>query len=323
MNRKHTRPVVPRPEQKVEKSQHLAVQNAIAETFTPCVVDRLRAQTGYNPRQRQCTAFRLLLIVVEAFLKGHSLSFASLRADFVRRFGFIHSCAFQNRLKQPSAPAFFREALCHFVDSVAQAAGLTLGGPLQCFRDVLVYDATSQHVPPRGKQCLPACTQGKAGAKLLVSYSIKTGLIQNALCDAQTTADLPLWRRLVPALSPGVLYLLDLGFFERKMFRSATDAGAHVLMRLKSTAKVQVLGHTTSRGFVPLPGWSLSYYLRSASKRRGTLFELDVAWGAGNDRIVLRLVGYAHKCSHVRWYLTTVPRHMLKADLIVQAYRLR
>jgi hypothetical protein len=34
--------------------------------FTPEVVDQLRTETGYNPRQRLVTAYRLMFVVVEA-----------------------------------------------------------------------------------------------------------------------------------------------------------------------------------------------------------------------------------------------------------------
>jgi hypothetical protein len=50
---------------------------------------------------------------------------------------------------------------------------------------------------------------------------------------------------------------LDLAFFERDLFAQAQQSGAHLLMRLKSTAKVAVLGQKTASGFAPLPNWSL------------------------------------------------------------------
>src|ERR1035438_6587919 len=133
----------------------------------------------------------------------------------------------------------------------------------------------------------------------------------------------PLWKKLVPTFTSGVLYLFDLGFFERALFASARAAGAHVLMRLKTTAKVRVLSHASANGRAPLPGWSLGYYLQVVSKKRGTVFDLDVSWGKGKDLIALRLVGFAHKANSIRWYLTTVPRSMLTANQVIQTYRLR
>lgn len=299
------------------------MQEQVRRTFTPAVVDELRERTGYNPRQRHATAFRLMLTVVEGFLCGQTLSFTSLRAIFVRRFGFMRPCPFQKRFKQASAAAFFRAALEHLVASVASAAGLELSGPLGRFEDVRIYDGTGQRVPPRGREALPACTAGKAGTKWMMGYSIKTGLLEHGLCDAETASETPLWKKLVPSFTRGVLYLFDLGFFERAMFVAAKKAGAHVLMRLKSSAKVRVTAHVGENGLAPLPDWSLDYYLRFASRKRGTVFDLNVTWGRGDDAVDLRLVGFAHKHDSIRWYLTTVPRSVLSPHQIIQAYRLR
>lgn len=300
-----------------------AIERQLHCAFTPRVIDRLRAETGYNPRQRVGTALRLMLIVVEGFLVGQTLSFTSLRAIFVRRFGFVRPCPFQMRFKQASAAAFFRAALEKLVASVAASANLELNGPLARFEDVRIYDGTGQRVPPRGRGALPACAKGKAGAKWVHGYSIKTGLLEHGICDAETASETPLWHKLVPTFTSGVLYLFDLGFFERALFASAKAAGAHVLMRLKSSAKVRVMAHMSENGFAPLPGWSLTYFLSSVSRRRGTVFDLDVTWGKGKEMISLRLVGYAHKATTIRWYLTTVPRSMLTARQVIQAYRLR
>lgn len=300
-----------------------AVEAALRKTFTAEVVDELREQTGYNPRQRLVTAQRLMLVVVEAFLLGQTLGFTTIRAMFVRRFGFVQPCPFQKRFKQPSAAAFFRAALERLVSTVVDSAGLSLSGPLAQFADVRVYDGTGQRVPPRGRAALPACTEGKAGSKWVVGYSIKTGLLEHAEGAAETASETPLWHKLVPTFARGALYLFDLGFFERKLFADAQDAGAHVLMRLKKTAKVCVIAHLAHGSMGNIPRWALGYYLTSVSRRRGSLFDLDVVWGQGKDAIGLRLVGVAHTSRSIRWYLTTVPRSQLTARQIVQAYRLR
>lgn len=123
--------------------------------FRPEVIDELRAQTGYNPRQRVAAAFRFMLAVVEAFLIGQTLSFTALRAIFARRFGVMRPCPFQRRFKQAE----------RIVASVVQAAGLELSGPLAAFADVRIYDGTGQRVPPRGRESLPGCTEGRTGTK--------------------------------------------------------------------------------------------------------------------------------------------------------------
>src|SRR5690606_41091534 len=83
MKKRTTRGQTTRPEVNEEAA---AVAWELQRHLSPEVVDELREGTGYNPRQRVATAFRVMLTVVEAFLVGQTLSFATLRAIFVRRF---------------------------------------------------------------------------------------------------------------------------------------------------------------------------------------------------------------------------------------------
>jgi len=308
---------------KVRNGEQQPVAKAIYETLSEQKVDEWRAVTGYNKRKRLCTAWRLLITVIIAFLSGDTLGFASLRAVFVSRFGPIESSAFQNRLKQEAAAKFFQLALSEFVRAVVSKAGLSLAGALGCYDDVRVYDATCERLPPRGRGTMPACAKDKAGAKMLVGYSLKTGLAEEAVCEAQTSAELPMWHALVPTFARNVLYLFDLGYFEKAIFTGALNAGADVLMRLKSKTRITVTGLATPTGITPLPRWSHLTFLRSVSRKRGSLYDLDVVWGKATDGIQLRLVGYAHRYNKVRWYLTTASREKLTAQEVVEAYRLR
>jgi hypothetical protein len=138
------------------------------------------------------------------------------------RFTVVRPCPFQKRFKQASAAAFFRTALEKLVKSVAN---LELNGPFGRFEDVRIHDGTGQRLPPRGREAMPGCTKDKAGAKWVHGYSIKTGLLEHGICDAETASGTPLWHKLVPTFTSGALYLFDLGFFERALFASAKAAG--------------------------------------------------------------------------------------------------
>ena len=136
MKTTRTRPTPASPDRSREAE---AVEQQWLRTFSTAVVDGLRTTTSYHPRQRVGTALRVMLTVVEAFLVGQTLWFTSLRAIFIRRFGFIRPCPSQKRFKQASAGACFRAALEHLVASMADAAGRELGGPLARFTDVRLY----------------------------------------------------------------------------------------------------------------------------------------------------------------------------------------
>jgi hypothetical protein len=289
-------------------------------------VNRLREQTGYNPRQRKASAIRLLLVVVEAFLYGQSLGFNVIRAFFVRRFESIRPRAFQLRFKSAEAVAFFKAALDHLVAVTCSQAGVSLDGALAPFDDVHVFDGTGQRVPPRGAKSpdLKGCTKGKAGSKWVVGYSLRTGVAFGASGAAETASEIKLFRQLVGTMKRGVLYLLDLGYYSKEMFREARKEGAHVLMRLKSRAKIRVLGNLYDGRMVYFQEKALSTYLSNHSRRKGTVVDLDVRWGKGKSGLELRLVGVSLGGRRGwRFYLTTVPRSMLSAAQIIEAYRLR
>ena len=324
MRRRRARRSAPQQTAAEQRSSAVRVESQLADVFSSKVVDRLREATEYNPRQRKATALCLLLVVVQAFLMGQAFSFARLRALFVARFEIIRPRAFQLRFKSAAAVAFFRAAFAEAVRAVVSAAEIKLEGALASFADVRVYDGTAVRVPPRGKAAWPASHEDRAGAKLLLGYSLKTGLLDQAEVAAETAGELPLWRKLVPTLARNVLYLLDLAYFDRQIFRHAQQEGAHLLLRLKSKTRIWVVGHQTRHGYVALPRWSLATYLATVSSARGTTYDLDVIWGKGSDALRLRLVGVSLG-GHAgrRFYLTTVPRSRLSAKDVVEAYRLR
>jgi hypothetical protein len=63
----------------------------------------------------------------------------------------------------------------------------------------------------------------------MMGYSIKTGLLEHGLCDAETASETPLWKKLVPTFTSAVLYLFDLGFFERALFLRRSSRTAELL----------------------------------------------------------------------------------------------
>jgi hypothetical protein len=297
----------------------------VKDMFSEKVVDQLRRDTGFNPRKRIATAQRLLVVVVEALLAGKTLGFNAIRAFFIRRYGQIRARAFQLRFKSSCAAAFFKEALDRLVSVTCSETGLGLQGPLSVFNDVHVFDGTGQRVPLRGAKNpqLKGCTKGLAGSKWVLGYSLRSGVAFCAAGAAETHSELKLWRKLVPTMLPNVLYLLDQGFFCKELFLEAFREGAHLLMRLKSNAKVRVRSHLYEGRMLSLPDWSLSYYLTCKPRRRGMTLDLDVEWGRGSQALSLRLVGYCVGRKGWRFYLTTIPRTVLGAEEIVAGYRLR
>jgi hypothetical protein len=312
-----------------KKSDELAVLEKLASVFSEETVDQLRKETGYNPRKRVATAHRLLHACVEACLSGKTLSFAAIRAFFVKRFGGIRPRAFQLRFKSPSAVAFFRAALDRIVRGVTREFAPELRGTLSGFDDVIAYDGTGQRAPKRGrKNRLKATTPGSAGSKWVIGYSLRSGIAIEAKAGEATTAEIPMWKKLVPHLRRNVLYLLDLGFYSRYVYEEATRAGAHVLMRLKADednirSKLRVVTAIENGRPASLrKAYTVSSYIRRATRFGHREIDLDVYWGFGSNRLTLRVAGLWR---NGKWYLylTTVSREQMSVQTVTESYRLR
>jgi hypothetical protein len=310
-------------------ASHSQILERLAEAFNEDVIDELREQTGYNPRKRVATAFRLMLVCVEACLSGKTLGFASIRAFFVKRFGSIRPRAFQLRFKSEKAVAFFRAALDRLVADVTSEFAPALTGALADFDDVHVYDGSGQRAPVRGrKNRLKATTPESAGSKWVVGYSLRSGIAMEAIAGEGTTAEIPMWKTLVPHLRRNVLYLLDLGFYCRYVYEEAIRTGSHVLMRLKADEenlrkKLRVVTAIENGRTAKLRcSYTVSSYLRRAERFQHREIDLRVDWGFGPDRLNLRVVGLRR---NQKWflYLTTVSREQMSVQTVTETYRLR
>ena len=306
-----------------------AALSRMHEVFSEGVVDELRRETGYNPRQRRATAYRLLLCCVEACLFGKTLGFAAIQAFFVKRFGSIQRRAFQLRFKSSAAVRFFRAALDRVIGHAVTEFAPELTNALAMFTDVIAYDGTGQRVPRRGrKQGLRGCNEGTAGSKWVVGYSLRSGVAIEAKVGAGTDAEYPMWKELVGSkLQRNALYLLDLGYFARAIFEDAVREGAHVLMRLKADETTRnrlwiesAIEH--GQACTPRRGKTVSSYLLRVNRKKLTEIDLDVRWGLGTTATSLRVVGVR---VNKRWflYLTTVPRDQMTPKTLASTYRLR
>lgn len=306
-----------------------ALLRELADVFSTDVVNELRRETGYNPRQRVATAYRLLHACVEACLCGKTLGFASIRAFFVKRFGPIRPRAFQLRFKSTQAVAFFRAALDRIVDKVATEYSPSLTASMSDFDDVMVYDGTGQRVPARGrKNALKGCSEGTAASKWVIGYSLKNGIAVEAFAGEGTSAEIPMWKKLVPRLRSNVLYLLDLGFYCRYVYEQAQERGAHVLMRLKADEKnlrekLRVVDAIEHGKLAKLrTQHTVASYIRRAYALKHDRIDINVHWGMGKTRLSLRVVGVRR---YGGWflYLTTLTRDQMDVATITEAYRMR
>jgi len=301
----------------------------LAEVFSEPAIDELRRQTGYNPRKRVATAFRLLYCCVEASLCGKTLGFATIRAFFLKRFGNIRPRAFQLRFKSSEAVAFFRGALGLIVESITKEFSPSLTKHLSGFDDVMLYDGTGQRAPKRARtNGLKATSPDSAGSKWVIGYSLRNGIAIEAIPGSGTSAEIPMWKELVPQMRENVLYLLDLGFYCRHVYEEAIAQNAHLLMRLKADTtnlrdKLRVIQAQENGRVAKLRNqYTFSSYLRRANRFAFQTIDLDVYWGMGESQMRLRVVGVR---KNKRWhlYLTTLTQEQMSSDNVAETYRLR
>lgn len=163
-----------------------------------------------------------------------------------------------------------------------------------------------------------------AGVKWHAVVSLKDGvpvaerLTEQKLHDSAGLAD--------GALTPGTLTLFDLGYLDVGRFVDAQQRGADFLTRLKSTHNPVITRVYIGKGDrLKARGMRLEDALvqKVVLDDAGAL-DLDVRLEANGQAVTARVVAeLSAKDGEFHWYLTSVSRHVLSVDDVVEAYRLR
>lgn len=103
---------------------------------------------------------------------------------------------------------------------------------LRRLRDILVCDGTRIALCDAMADTYAGTAEGKAGLKILGLYSLGQGAMKDVRAGAAVHHD---HKRLrLGDLTPGALYLLDLGFYDHNQFVAYDRAHALFISRLKS-----------------------------------------------------------------------------------------
>jgi hypothetical protein len=198
-------------------------------------------------------------------------------------------------------------------------------GRLAHFSDVLIPDGCAFKVA-RALSGLYPGTGTAAELKLHAVYSVKaSGCIESSTTAGSVHDSDGFW----PATwVRSALYLWDLGYQSNKRFIDATEAGAHVLQRLKGLSNPFVLasyGPTGSRR--PLTAEDgrplrLNEACEFGYVHHQAVLDLDVKLTEGGRQVTARVVCVPHE-GEDRYYLTTLPRDIFSAHDIAELYRVR
>ena len=196
-----------------------------------------------------------------------------------------------------------------------------LSDKLQGVTDWHVVDSETVTLRPPLADRFPA-TSTSAGLKIHKRYSLGRGNIVGYDITPARDHDAPHlvldegWR--------GLGLIVDLGYASLKLIRDSRKHGVELVMRLKSNWKPRLL-RTALDGEVrdALGEPELVGLLEAApDEANGFVADLDVAFGKGAERVVVRLVGVPGKDKY-HWCLTTLPRETHPPELIAELYRTR
>jgi hypothetical protein len=204
-----------------------------------------------------------------------------------------------------------------------------LDGLLRHFVDVQVADSTCQVLRKLATHWSPSTSPKRpASFKLHSIISLKDNLPIEQHLSPQRDHDNP--QLAEEALTPGALFLADLGFTDHGRLIRLKRRGVHVIMRLKSNEDPLIRRVYVGRGDKRLcrsMKLDEALGLGALDFEKGRL-DVDVVITAKLDgknvEEVFRVVGIAPTDGgEDRYYLTTVPREILTPDEVELAYTLR
>jgi hypothetical protein len=126
------------------------------------------------------------------------------------------------------------------------------------------------------------------------------------------------------ALVEGTLLIADLGYVNHAREVRLVRRGVHFLRRLKGSESPRiervVRGQASAKRCI---GLTVDQALDTDVLKLGPVLDLDVRLvGDNGDAVTVRVVGLEHE-GVVRWYITSVPRETLPAELVADAYAVR
>jgi hypothetical protein len=204
--------------------------------------------------------------------------------------------------------------------------GQELAGLLDHFKDVRVVDSTCSVLQKLAANWAPSTNNTPpASFKLHSVVSLRDGLPIQYEISPQREHDT---RHLdEAALTPGTLFMADLGYVDDARLLRLVDSGVHVLMRLKNSQNPRIHRVYVGRGDRrACRGMRLDEAFAAGvlEFERGTL-DLDVMIDAGDEPRKLRVVALAKDdaATECWFYLTSVPREVLSPENVSVAYTMR
>ena len=120
--------------------------------------------------------------------------------------------------------------------------------------------------------------------------------------------------------------IVDLGYASKQLIADCKQHGVGLILRLKKGWRPRLLREVCADGTVfEVDGHEVTDSLLElrTDETEGATFDLDVAFGQGNDRVEARLVGVPGRKGVYHWCITLLPRQTHSPELVCRLYRVR
>jgi Transposase DDE domain len=285
------------------------------------VLGRAR-QLGALKRERAIHPHDLLLALVRCAVGDEHRSVATARRQFQELTGFMpEESSFYDRLSPGFAALAwetFLRTLAHANRAQRRQVARALGIHV---RDVRVVDASIVTLPERAAERFPSTDAKHGGFKVTATLSVLEDLLLTTHVTDARRHDRKAFELPPPDQLRGVLWIMDRGYSDHRLFAQIDDGQGFFLVRLKSSSVPTI---TTIRSGL-------------AKSRRGQQLErtlpvfgvvdLDARFSVGRGSRVFRVVGIpVHKNKRGQpdwiWLATNLPPRVA-AKTVGAFYRLR
>jgi IS4 transposase len=313
------------------RTHSVSIHRTLRKLLPQQAVREAAKASGAFRRQRKIDAYALVWTLILGFSAGKVRTLASLRRVYQRVTGTtLEESSFYDRFT-PALVKMLKVLLVRVID-LSWGIGRQASGRLRQFRDVLIADSTVIRLHDLLAKSYPACRTNHTQA------AAKVHLVMCATGAGKQTIKVTSGRRhdrrafILGSWVRGKLLLLDLGYFDFRLFRRIDDQGGYFVTRLKRSCNPLIVGQNRQwRGrAIPVVGervWDVAEHLRRE--------ELDVivevrarhrVYGGTRSSELrrFRVVGIRDEATgEHHLYLTNIPRQSLLPLDIARTYAVR
>lgn len=210
-------------------------------------------------------------------------------------------------------------------DAVPDGRESQFGALLEHFDDVRITDSTAQFLKRFAKRWARSTSKARPAAiKAHVQLSLREQVPAAMEITEQRVHD----NKAFPedTLTAGVLHMFDLGYIDVERFVAMALADAFFLTRLKDSHNPEILTVRLGRGDrKACRGLKLDDALEAGllQPNEDGLMEVEVQLQGKAGICIARIIGERDTDGGLHWYLTNVPREVLSAKDVPEAYRIR